>query len=178
MNPITIWDLSILDTLQSCRTPFWDSFFSAATHLGDKGIVWIALAIVLLCIPKTRRLGLCVAAALLLDVTLCNILIKPLVGRIRPYAIRDVVLLVRAPTDASFPSGHAAAAFAATGALACGRSRLAVPAAAVAAVICFSRLYLYIHYPTDVFAGIVLGALCGALGYLAGSRIPVVKKEL
>ena len=177
MNPITAWDLSVLDALQRCRTPFMDSFFSALTHLGDKGIVWIALALVLLCVPKTRRLGLCVALALILDLLLCNILIKPLVGRIRPYAIRDVVLLVRAPTDASFPSGHAASAFAAATALAWRRSRLAIPAVILAALICFSRLYLYIHYPTDVFAGIALGALCGAVGCLAADRIPRRKES-
>ncbi len=171
MNPITIWDLSVLDALQRCRTPGLDAFFSTFTHLGDGGIFWIAVALVLLCVPKTRKLGLCVAAALLFDVTLCNILIKPLVARVRPYELRDVVLLVRAPTDASFPSGHAAAAFAVSAALALKRSRLAIPAVILATGIAFSRLYLYIHYPTDVFAGIALGALCGLLGFFVSSRI-------
>ena len=176
MSPITIWDLSMLDALQSCRTPGLDAFFARVTHLGDGGIFWIALAALLLCIPKTRKLGLCVAFALLFDVLLCNVLIKPLVGRIRPYDLRDVVLLVKAPTDASFPSGHAAASFAASSALAWRRSKLAIPAVILATVIAFSRLYLFIHYPTDVFAGIALGALCGTLGFFVSDRIPF-KKE-
>ena len=176
MNPITIWDLSALDALQRCRTPGLDAFFSTVTHLGDGGIFWICLAVLLLCIPKTRRLGLCVALALVFDGLLCNVLIKPLAARVRPYELRNVVLLIRQPTDASFPSGHAAAAFAVSTALACKRSRLAIPAAVLAAVIAFSRLYLYVHYPTDVFAGIILGALCGWLGFLVSRRI-LRKKE-
>ena len=176
MDPITIWDLSVLDALQRCRTPALDSFFSTVTHLGDGGILWIAVALALLCVPKTRRLGLCVALALIFDLLLCNLCIKPLVGRVRPYAIRDVVLLVRAPTDASFPSGHAAAAFTVSCALALRRSRLAIPAVLLAFVIAFSRLYLFIHYPTDVFAGIALGALCGWLGCFVCGRI-LRKKE-
>ena len=177
MSPITVWDLSVLDALQGCRTAGLDAFFSAVTHLGDGGILWIAFTLVLLCIPKTRRLGLCAAFALIFDLLLCNICIKPLVGRVRPYAIRDVVLLVRAPTDASFPSGHAAAAFSAASALAWRRSRLAIPAVILACVIAFSRLYLYIHYPTDVLAGIALGALCGWLGCFVCGRI-LRKKEI
>ena len=177
MDPITTWDLSVLDALQHCRTPFLDSLFSTLTHLGDGGILWIVFALALLCIPKTRRLGLCVALALIFDLLLCNVCIKPLVSRVRPYVLRDVVLLVRAPADASFPSGHAAAAFSAASALAWQRSRLAIPAVILACVIAFSRLYLYIHYPTDVFAGIALGALCGWLGCFVCGRI-LRKKEI
>ncbi len=172
MDAITQWDFSILEALQGCRTPFLDKFFSAVTHLGDHGILWIILALALLCIPRTRRLGLCVALALVLDLLLCNILIKPLVARPRPYALRELALLIDAPKDFSFPSGHAAASLAAASALALNRSRLTVPALAAALVICFSRLYLYVHYPTDVLAGILLGCLCGLMAWLICRRIP------
>ena len=170
MAAVTQWDFSILDALQGCRTPFLDRFFSAVTHLGDHGYFWIALALVLLCIPRTRKLGLCVALALILDLLLCNILIKPLVARPRPYALREIELLISAPKDASFPSGHAAAACAAVTALTLERSKLAIPMGIVAAVIAFSRLYLYVHYPTDVLAGVLLGCLCGLAGWLVCQR--------
>ena len=170
MDAVTQWDFSILDALQGCRTPFPDKFFSAVTHLGDHGFFWIALALVLLCIPRTRRLGLCVAIALILELLACNILIKPLAARPRPYALRAVELLIEAPKDYSFPSGHAAAAFAAAGALALSRSRLAIPAGILAAIIAFSRLYLFVHYPTDVLAGILLGCLCGLGSWLVCQR--------
>ena len=172
MDAITQWDLSILDALQGCRIPFLDKVLSAVTHLGDHGIFWILFALALLCIPRTRRLGVCVALALILDLLLCNVLIKPLVARPRPYALREIELLIDAPKDFSFPSGHAAAAFAAASALALRRSRLTVPALLLALVICFSRLYLYVHYPTDVLAGIFLGCLCGILSWLICRMIP------
>ena len=177
MDAITQWDLSILDALQGCRIPFLDKVLSAVTHLGDHGIFWILFALALLCIPRTRRLGVCVALALILDLLLCNVLIKPLVARPRPYALREFALLIDAPKDFSFPSGHAAAASAATVALALKRSRLTVPVLILALIIAFSRLYLYVHYPTDVFAGILLGSLCGLMAWLICRRIPTKKAE-
>lgn len=135
------------------------------TRLGNSGIFWILLAIALLLIPKTRKLGFTMAAALLMDVLLCNGIIKPLVARIRPFDLNTAVkLIIAKPTDYSFPSGHAAASFAATSALYFRRSKLWIPAFLLALLISFSRLYLYVHYPSDVLAGIALGIL---LGYLA-----------
>lgn len=171
MNVITQWDFSVLDAIASCRNPVLDAFFSAVTHLGDAGILWIALALSLLCIRKTRPLGLCMALALIFDLLLCNMILKPLVGRIRPYELREVALLIKAPHDASFPSGHTAASFAAAGVLALRRSRLAIPALILAAIIAFSRLYLYVHYPTDVIGGIAVGIVCAALGCFFGGRL-------
>ena len=170
MSAITQWDFSILEALQGCRTPFLDKFFAAVTHLGDRGVFWIALAAVLLCVPKTRRLGLCVAAALLFNGLFCNLLLKPLIARPRPYVLREIALLISAPKDYSFPSGHTAAASAAVTALALCRSRLAVPAGVLALILAFSRLYLYVHYPTDVLAGALLGCLCGFAGWLVCQR--------
>ena len=171
MDMITQWDFSVLDAIASCRNPVLDAFFSAVTHLGDTGIVWIVLAVVLLCIRKTRPLGVCMALALIFDLLLCNMLLKPLVGRIRPYELREVALLIKAPHDASFPSGHAAVSFAAAGVLALRRSKLAIPALILASLIAFSRLYLYVHFPTDVIGGILVGLLCAALGCFFGSRL-------
>ena len=177
MDAITQWDLSILDVLQGCRTPFLDKFFSAITHLGDHGIFWIIFALALLCIPRTRKLGVCVALALILDLLLCNILLKPLVARPRPYVLREIELLIEAPADYSFPSGHAAAAFTAAAALTLRRSRLTVPVLILALIVSFSRLYLYVHYPTDVLAGIALGCLCGLMAWLICRRLPTKKAE-
>ncbi|MBE6931816.1 MAG: phosphatase PAP2 family protein [Ruminococcaceae bacterium] len=168
---ITQWDLSVLDAIASLRTPFLDNFFSAVTHLGDTGIVWIVLALILLCIRKTRPLGVCMALALIFDLLLCNMILKPLVGRIRPYELREVALLIKAPHDASFPSGHTAVSFAAAGVVALRRSKLAIPALILASIIAFSRLYLYVHFPTDVLGGILVGMICALLGCSFGSRL-------
>lgn len=107
---------------------------------------------------KTRAWGIAVSAALLVDLLLCNVLLKPLVARPRPYTFRpELTLLVKAPRDFSFPSGHAAASFAAASALLYSKCRGWIPATALAAAIALSRLYLYVHYPSDVICGAVLG---------------------
>ena len=171
MDAITQWDLSILDALQGCRIPFLDRVLSAVTHLGDHGIFWIALALVLLCIPRTRRLGVCVALALILDLLLCNILIKPLVARPRPCWLDEtVVLLVASPKDYSFPSGHSLCAFIAAVILLRYDRRFGIPALILAILLAFSRLYLFLHFPSDVLAGILLGAGIGLAVSLLGDR--------
>lgn len=111
-------------------------------------------------------------AALALEVLCCNLILKPFVARIRPCDINTAVqLLVPRPDDFSFPSGHTGAFFSASSALYFSRSRLRFPALVLAVLIGFSRLYLYVHYPTDVLAGAVLGALLGWAGCaLAGLR--------
>lgn len=167
-------EFAILDWIQAnLRCGFLDAVMPVLTRLGDVGLVWIVLGLVLTAIPRTRRYGAAVLAALLIDVILCNGLIKPLVDRARPFALRKVSLLVPPPSDASFPSGHSAAAFSACFALLFSRAprRLWIPAMALAVVIAFSRLYLYLHFPTDVAAGTALGVLFGLAGAAIVARI-------
>lgn len=163
-------EVSVLDFIAGhLRTPVLDGFFSLITHFGDGGMGWILLTLVLLAIPKTRRAGLCVALALVFDLLVCNCLLKPLVARIRPYDLNPAVqLLVAAPHDFSFPSGHTASSFAVVGALRACRSRYWKAALVVAILVAVSRLYLYIHYPTDVLGGVVVGLACGAAGAALG----------
>lgn len=160
------WEVAVLDWIRSVlHTPWGNGLWPAVSALGNAGAVWIVLAVVLLCRKKTRRLGCCVAAALVLDVLSCNLLLKPLVGRPRPFEVEaTLVPLVVPPTDASFPSGHTASSFAAASALYFGKSRLWIPAVLLACAIAFSRLYLLVHFPTDVLAGAILGVACGLAG--------------
>ncbi len=165
----TAFDLPILDWIaETLRCPVLDAVMPAITHLADAGALWILLAAVLLCSPKHRRTGLTMALALLLGLLACNVLLKPLVQRMRPFDYqllhfgRDIPLLIAPPADFSFPSGHTNASFAAATALLLRNRKWGIPALILAALIGFSRLYLYVHYPTDVLTGAVLGS-CMAL---------------
>ncbi len=168
---MNLFEIGILDKIQTLRTGFGDVFFPLVTKLGDGGIFWILLTLAMLIVPRTRKLGLTCAVALLIDVALCNGLIKNLVARTRPYVVNpDAVLLIPKPGEYSFPSGHSAASFSFVGALAFSRCRWWIPAGAVALIVALSRLYLYVHYPTDVLCGALFGLL---FGFLA---VQIVKK--
>ena len=158
-------ELVILEWIQrNVRCDVLDAFFPMFTTLANHGEVWIVLALLLILGKKTRQTGLSVGTGLLLDFVVCNLTLKPLIGRIRPFAVNTVELLVEAPLDASFPSGHTAVSFAAVGALYTAGSPLWKPAAGIAALMAFSRLYLYVHWPTDILGGVIVGWLCGCLG--------------
>ena len=158
-------ELQFLDLIQTMHTPVVDRIMCFITRLGDAGILWIVLAVILLVIPKTRKTGILLAGALCVDVVLCNVILKHLVGRIRPCDVNQAVeLLIARPHDYSFPSGHTAASFAAVTALyLAGEKRLWIPALIVAVLIAFSRMYLYVHYPTDIIGGILCGIASGCI---------------
>lgn len=166
-------ELRFLDFLQTIHTPLLDKILAFITSLGNAGIIWIVLAVVLLILPKTRRTGIIVAAALLMDLILCNLILKNLVARVRPYDVNTAIaILIKKPLDFSFPSGHTAASFAAMTALFLAKMKKAWIAALVLAVlIAFSRLYFYVHYPTDVLGGAVVGILSGVIGYAIVEKI-------
>lgn len=158
--------MSILEWIQSIRTPIGDMVMPLITRLGDAGAVWILLAVILLVIPKTRKSGAVLVAALCVDVILCNGILKNLFGRVRPCDINtSLPLLIARPDDFSFPSGHTAASFAAVEALRLvGEKKLWKPALLLAVLIAFSRLYLYVHYPTDILGGVIVGIIAGHIG--------------
>ena len=159
-------EIHILDMIQNLRTPIGDVVVPLITRLGDAGIIWIILTVLLLIIPKTRKTGVIMMAALLVDVLLCNVLIKNLVAITRPFDVNTAVqLLVAKPRDYSFPSGHTAASFASVTALyLAGEKKMWKAALVLAVLIALSRLYLYVHYPTDVLGGMLLGCLAGYAG--------------
>ena len=158
-------ELDFLDLLQRLHSPVMDSLMRFITRLGDAGGVWIALCAVLFAYPKTRRTSLAVGIALILDAFLCNSLLKPFFCRVRPCDVNAVTLLIPRPKDYSFPSGHTAASFAVVSALFfAGEQKLCLSSLVLAGLIAFSRMYLYVHYPSDILGGIVVGWLSGAVG--------------
>lgn len=161
-NKILELDGNILLWIQeNVRNEFLTPIMTFITHLGDYGWFWIALAAVLLLIKKTRPLGFLVVCSLIGSYLVNNVLLKNLVARIRPYeAVEGLHRIIEAQVDLSFPSGHTGSSFAAAVVifLMCSK-KAGIPALALAFLIMLSRLYVGVHYPTDVLAGMVTGTL-------------------
>ena len=173
------FDLPILDWIQAhLQSGFMDKFMPFITKFGDHGLFWMIVAAVLFIIPKTRKTGLGMAIAMMIGLLVCNVTLKPLVGRIRPYDLQaelgiTIQLLGERMHDFSFPSGHTIASFEAAVVMLKNSKKLGIPAMILAVLITFSRLYLYVHYPTDVIASIILGTLFALIGNaLAGLIAP------
>ena len=172
------FDLPILDWIAAnLRCSFLDFVMPLITLLGDAGIFWIAVSAILLLVPKHRKTGLSMGISLLIGLVVCNMILKPWVGRIRPYDYqfihfgKTIELLVATPHDFSFPSGHTIASFEAAVALTVHNRKLGIPAMILAVLIAFSRMYLYVHYPTDVLASVVLGTAIAFLGCLIAKKL-------
>lgn len=163
---MTWLDWSILDFIQThLRSGVLDTLMVWITTLGNGGAVWLAIAAVLLTRKKTRRAGVCLLAAVAVTAVCCNLGLKPLIARPRPCDLDpSVPLLIARPTDFSFPSGHTAASFAAVAVLYYFRCRYWYLAGILAVLIAFSRMYLYVHFPTDILAGALLGLMLGWCG--------------
>ena len=168
---ITNVDLAVLEAVQGIKCAFLDFLVPLITKFGDGGIFWIALAVIFLIFKKTRKMGLAMAFALIFGLIVGNLTMKPLIARIRPYnlegyeTIRDA-LLVAPLKDFSFPSGHTLASFEGATAIFAFNRKWGIPALVLASLVALSRLYLFVHYPTDVITGLVLGVtfgICGAL---------------
>jgi undecaprenyl-diphosphatase len=146
---------------QNLRADALDPIVTAITSLGNAGIFWIILTVLLLIFKKTRKIGLCCALALIFDLLAVNIAIKPLVARVRPYVtLPEILPLGHLSQDFSFPSGHSAASLAAAWAIfRTTKRKFGVPAMILALLIALSRLYVGVHYPTDVICGAIIGAV-------------------
>ena len=150
-------DMNILLWIQEhlrvdALTPFW----RAVTFLGNGGWFWIVLCVLLICFGKTRKTGVTAALSLLSGFLITNLLIKNAVARPRPFdTYTQIIPLITRPKDYSFPSGHTCASFAV--ALVCLRmlpGKWGILPVVLAGMIAFSRLYFFVHYPTDILGGI------------------------
>ena len=171
------FDLPILEWIAgNLQCKFLDAVMPIITLLGDAGIFWIAIAVVMLFIPKCRKAGISMGIALIMGLLVCNVTMKPLFARIRPYDYqllhfgKEIKLLIEAQHDFSFPSGHTLASFEAATARAIHNKKMGIPALVLACLIAFSRLYLYVHYPTDVLFSVAMGIGFGFLGTFLANK--------
>ena len=159
---ILLWIQEVL------RLPVLDGFMALFTQLGNAGLVWVGISLALLLFPRTRRMGLWALVALLLGLLCTNVVLKHLVGRTRPWlVVEGLTHLVVENDPLSFPSGHTCAAFAAGSVWARFVERRWLKALCIlqAVLMAFSRLYVGVHFPTDVLAGCAVGLFCGWLAW-------------
>ena len=156
------FEFAFLDWLQQFHNPVLDALAVFLNYAGEHGEIWIAFTLLLLLFRRTRKAGCAMATALVLYLVAGDCILKPLFARPRPCPINtSITMLVARPHGHSFPSGHTASGVAAAYALWLQNRKLGAPALVLAAFIAFTRLYLYVHFPTDVLGGAVLGIALG-----------------
>lgn len=171
---ITKVDIDILTFISgNMKCSFLDEFFRIITKIGDHGIIPIILALILILFPKTRKTGIAMGIAMALGGIIGNLFLKNVVGRIRPYeVVQGIELLIPTLSDFSFPSGHTLVCFEAATVLFIKEKRfIGIFAMILATFVAFSRLYLFVHYPTDVIAGVILGITFGLIGCYTVDKI-------
>lgn len=172
------FEFAFLDWLQQFRNPVLDALAVFFNYAGEHGEIWIAFTLLLLLFRRTRKAGLAMAIALISYLIAGDFILKPLFARPRPCDVNTAVtILVNRPHGHSFPSGHTASAFAAAFALWLQNRKLGVPALVLAAFIAFTRLYLYVHFPTDILGGVVLGLALGALASWMSDKLAAVRSN-
>ena len=145
--------------------------FKFITTLGNAGIIWIVLSVGLLIPKKTRRVGVLALVSLLFSALIDNVILKNVVARTRPYdVIEELTSLVGAQKDYSFPSGHTGSAFAAAVVMFWGLpKKFGIPILVFACLMGLSRLYVGVHYPSDVLGGVLIGTGIALLTYWSGT---------
>lgn len=178
MNFLVEWELSLLHTIQDSATELGGFLWTLVTSFGEAGIFWIALSLVLMLIPKTRKAGFSMGLALLLGVILGNGVLKNVIARPRPYDL-DPTLSHRLAfgemsKDFSFPSGHTLASFEAATALFLHYKKWGAAALILAFFVSISRLFLLVHYPSDLLAGMILGI---TFAFLSAKAVDILWKK-
>lgn len=159
---LVLWalDFNILFWIQNLiRNDVFDVIIPFYTSLGEDGIIWIAFGLILLIPKKYRKTGIMVLAALLVMLVVNNIVLKNLIARPRPcWTYPEMVQLVHNPSSYSFPSGHTTSAFAVAFTVFSQHKKLGKVIIVMAAIMAFTRLYVFVHFPTDIYGGILVAA--------------------
>lgn len=164
---ITQIDFSILDFIQeNIKCDFLDPIMVFLSLIGEGGLVWFAIAVPMLFFKKSRTCGVVMILSMGVTLILGEFMLKNVVGRVRPCNVNlDIEMLVHRPTSFSFPSGHSSSSMGAATTIFLWNKKAGIPALIFAVSICFSRLYNYVHFPTDVLAGMLFGVLASLLVY-------------
>ena len=162
MSTLLYYDTAILDFIRdNLKCGFLDVLMPYITAIGNGGILYIILALFLIMFKRTRKYGIMLGAALLFGLIFGNLILKNVIARPRPFSGKEIELLISPPSDWSFPSGHTMASFEMASVVFYMNRKTGYIAILVASLIAFSRLYLYVHFPTDVLGGLLLGTFFG-----------------
>ncbi len=165
------WEFDFLYRLQELHTPWLDKLMVAITTLGDAGLIWILLAVVLAFTKKYRKCGVTMMLALIMMLIFGNGILKNIFMRERPCWIdTSIALLVENPHDYSFPSGHTYSSIAAATVIWLRSKKAGIAAMVLAVLIAFSRMYLFVHFPTDVLTSLVLGVITAVIAHALVER--------
>lgn len=166
-------EFAFLDYLQTLHTPFWDQLMLFVTMLAGKGELTLGFGLVLLCCKRTRKAGVALVLAFIIGHLLGSVILKNVFARIRPCNVNLAVdMLVARPHSFSFPSGHTTQAFALFMSMYFARmKKLFLVTACIGLLISFSRMYLYVHFPTDILAGAVVGTASAYLAWRLVNRL-------
>ena len=183
----TNFDCAVFQLVEKLWNPVLDAIMIFITHLGDDGIFWIALGVILCIFKKTRKYGVLVLLGLGIASCINNLVLKQIFERPRPFNFEgwpsDFVFpnpLIEKPHSFSFPSGHTSSSLgAATPLLIKANKKLGIPMFILALLVGFSRVYVHVHYPTDVIVGTLVGIVGGILAVVAFKYgMPLAKKIL
>ncbi len=174
------FELEVLDFIKDhIKNGFLDTVMPIITMCGNLGIFWVAVALIISAKAKYRRCSITMLIGLIAGVLIGNLFIKNAVRRDRPCWIIELQnMLIDNPQDFSFPSGHTLSSFCAAAILFYYDKRLGIPSFGIAALIAFSRMYLYVHFPTDIVGGALLGIVIACLTikitdkYIFKSKLP------
>lgn len=176
MDIIQQFDISILTYIQNNLTnEILNRFMVFISNLGNTGFIWIIISLVFLFNKNYYKQALTIIFALVLSLLICEIGVKNIFQRIRPFNLNtDIILLIPKPTGFSFPSNHTASSFAAATTIWFINKRFGFISFVLAFMIGFSRLYLYVHYPTDVITGALAGVSIGLLSILIFKKLKLI----
>ena len=161
------WEFTVLNNIQKIRSDFLDKLMPCISFLGEGAILWIVITIMCIAVKKYRKIGISLAINIGINTIACNLILKPIVQRLRPYILNEYITLIVPPERDffSFPSGHSMFAFGAATIIFIYNKKLGIFMYLLATMIAFSRLYLYVHFPTDVMIGAAIGILLAMLSY-------------
>lgn len=160
---MTDFDFELLYLIQQyCRCRLLDSVMPVITHLGSAGIIWILIAGILIFMKQYRLCGMKMLTGMLMGLLIGNLLLKNLIARERPcWTDTEILMMIAVPRDYSFPSGHTMASVISTVILFQENKKFGIAALILTILIAFSRMYLFVHFPSDILGGAILGILIG-----------------